>query len=346
MTHYDPDDQEYFERFLSEHRDDIRWQDGAVRQRTVDYLPITTDRIVRSLATIFPGSDFAHWDSDHHMPDKLSEWILSSPDDVLKLAELSLKRPPADVHMVPGRFPIFYDFENLDIALTELFLAGAGIAGNFLDFGCSSGRNLAVLQRAFGENLRLYGADPSAASIEWVRRILPDVCAVQNDQSPPMALPSNHFDIVIAKSIWTHFSTAAATAWFKEIARCLKPGGYFFFSTHGRHDIASRIAYDVPRPRYHAFAGHDAWTKSEFLRAAIEGLASDGMFFQPFKQVDHQRDLRGARNAVTEDWGVTFFLRSYVEKILPEDLTIVSYSVARTGNRHDAYVVRKRCQAS
>ena len=346
MTHFDPDDQFYFERFLSEHRDEIRWLDGTVRRRTIDYLPIATSRIVHFLADIFPRSDFAHWDNDHHMADQLSEWIVNAPDETLKIAGLSLKRPPAGVHMVPGRFPIFYDFENLDIALTELLLAGAGIAGNLLDFGCSSGRNLAVLQRAFPDELHLYGADPSAPSIDWVRQIIPDVRAVQNDQAPPMPLPSSHFDIVIAKSIWTHFSPVAATAWFKEIARCLKPGGYFFFSTHGRHDIASRIAYDVPRPRYDAFEGHTAWTKTEFLRAVIEALASDGVFFQPFKQVDHQRDLRGAHKATTEDWGVTFLLKDYVEKILPEDLAIARYSVARTGSRHDAYVVRKRCQPS
>lgn len=341
MEHLGTEYEAKFNTFLTAHRSEIRWEDGNVRRRTRDYFPVATDRIVRSMEDCFPGAELEQLPRDGSLPDRLSEWILSASESELALADLTLKRPPAGIHCVPGRYPIYYDFENLDIALTELLLAGASFEGNLLDFGCSSGRNLAVLERAFGENLKLYGADPSEPSINWVHETLPKVNAVCNEQDPPLPFESGIFDLVIAKSIWTHFSRRAAIAWFEEISRCLAPGGFFFFSTHGRHDIASRIVFDVPRPQYEKFDGHSSWTRNEFIAAAIGGLAESGFYFQPFKEVGQQGDLKGARDADTSDWGVTFYLPHYIKSILPCDLRLVRYSVARTGNRHDAYVLRK-----
>lgn len=116
----------------------------------------------------------------------------------------------------------------------------------------------------------------------------------------------------------------------------------FLFSTHGPHDIASRIIRNIPSPRYDRFAGDDHWTRDSFLSAAIKGLRNDAVFFQPFKEITYQGDLKGIENAVTDDWGVTFLLRDAVEALLPDDLEIVRYRVARTASRHDSYIVKKR----
>src|SRR5690606_453466 len=95
------------------------------------------------------------------------------------------------VHFVAGQFPIFYDFKNTDIVLHELQKAGVTIRGRFLDFGCSSGRNLAVLGRAYPGELSLFGADPATASIDWLMGNIPGVHAVVSSQMPPLPYADN-----------------------------------------------------------------------------------------------------------------------------------------------------------
>ena len=69
--------------------------------------------------------------------------------------------------------------------------------------------------------------------------------------------------------------------------------------------------------------------------------ARDGFYFQPFKQVGNQGDLKLIEDAVTEDWGLTFISPDYLRSMLPDDISIVQRSIGRTGNRHDVYIVRR-----
>ncbi len=327
--------------FLDEFKDNIKRPGGELQTRTTDFFPYAGRAIMRSLEGHPDLQNPPTLSSGIDVNDDLCEWILSASKADRVAAGLDLDRPPAALHHVPGKYPIFYDFHNLDIVLTELVKAGAALNGRLLDFGCSTGRNLAVLARAFGDAFELYGVDPSGPSIDWLNRNIAGVHARQSRQTPPLEFPEAYFDLVIAKSIWTHFSPAAAKSWFAEINRCLKPGGFFFFSTHGPHDVPSRILRDIPRPKYERYTGHPHWTRDAFLEAIAEGFRSAGCFFQAFKDVGHQGDLKGALEPTTSDWGLAFMLPEFVSALLPENLTIVRYEVARTGARHDAYVVRK-----
>ncbi|NSY36853.1 class I SAM-dependent methyltransferase [Leisingera sp. ANG59] len=328
--------------FLEKFEPFIKMPGGKLQVQTTDFFPVATSEIVKSLDGRGDLADTPKPSGHISVIDDLSKWIINASEEDKLAAQLNLPRPPAGLHHVPGKYPIFYDFLNLDIVLNELSLAGASMQGRFLDFGCSTGRNLAVMNRAFPGQFELFGVDPSGPSIEWLSENIEGVTAVQSEQTPPLGFPDDHFDTVIAKSIWTHFSPSAAKSWFEEVSRCLKPGGYFFFSTHGPHDVASRIIRDIPRPKYERYAGHPNWTRDEFLVAIAEGLVAEGFFFKAFKEVGHQGDLSGVENPTTSDWGLTFMLPKFVEGLLPNDLSIVRYDTARTGSRHDAYVVRKK----
>lgn len=330
-----------FESFIEEFGDKIARSEGKLKTRTTDFFPLSSFEIVKSLNELSNLGDVPELSQSIHVVDDLSKWILNASENAKIAAGLDLEVPPLGIHYISGKYPIFYDFLNLDIVLSELLRAGATLTGRFLDFGCSTGRNLAVLERAFSERLDLFGVDPSGPSIDWLNRHVSGVHAFQNDQHPPLPFEDSFFDTVIAKSIWTHFSRNAARSWFLEISRCLKPGGFFFFSTHGPHDVASRIIRDVPRPRYERYTGHPNWTRDEFLLAIITGLRSKGHFFQAFKDVAQDMDIHGSKNPDTADWGLSFMLPEFVEELLPDDLHIVRYDVARTGGRHDAYTVQK-----
>jgi len=335
--------QELFQRFLARNVAEFAFDQNGELARLADaFDPVASEPIARSLQGIAGLRDVPTVEPRSTLSERLGNWLVQTSGEDRKRAGLAIPKPPSDVHFVPGAVDIFYDFRNTDIVLHELTAAGARIEGRLLDFGCSSGRNLAVLQRAFGDQLELFGADPAAPSIRWLRENIAGVEATINAPTPPLPWADASFDLIIAKSIWTHFSPNAAMAWFAEMARILRPGGHFVFSTHGPHDIAYRLTYDFPAPRYDRFAGHEHWTRDAFLVDAISHLESSGHYFQPYKEIGHQADLKNVAGAVVADWGLTFVTESYVrDTLLPSSLKIVRRSIARTGNRHDLYVVRK-----
>lgn len=331
-----------FETFITNYDKQFAKQSsGEVARIAEDFEAVASLRILFDLLQHTSLKNLPSLEPHSTLNLRLAQWVLDASPDELTLAELAIPVPPAEVHFVAGHLPVFYDFRNTDIVLDELQKADVAISGRFLDFGCSSGRNLAVLQRAFRHELELYGADPAGLSIKWLTANVPGVHAVTSTQTPPLPYIDASFDIIIAKSIWTHFSPEAGRAWFDEIKRILAPGGHFLFSTHGPHDVASRIVHDNPRPRYDRFAGHENWTRDDFLLELIENLDSTGHYFQPYKDVGHQGDLKLIDKATTRDWGLMFMTESYLRTMLPNGFTIINRSIGRTGNRHDVYVVRR-----
>lgn len=331
-----------FKTFITEFDQQLAKEtNGVVAQKTSDFTPVASLRILTDLQQQRGLENLPSPEPHETLHERLAFWLRHASPGQKELAGLAVPIPPTGVHFVPGQFRIFYDFKNTDIVLDELQKAGVAIQGRFLDFGCSSGRNLAVLRRAYKNELELFGSDPARPSIEWLNRNLVGVQAIVNAQMPPIPFSDASFDIIVAKSIWTHFSPEAARSWFAEMLRIMAPGAHFLFSTHGPHDIASRIIYDNPRPHYERFAGHENWTRDEFLLDLIENLKSAKHYFQPYKTVDHQGDLKLVDNATTGHWGLLFMTEEYVRSILPKGLTIISRSIGRTGNRHDVYVVRR-----
>ncbi len=105
-----------------------------------------------------------------------------------------------------------------------------------LDFGCSSGRVIRNLKSAFPD-IVAFGCDPRPESIEFIKKIVPDVSWVVSEQSPPLPDTLHSFDMVFAISVWSHFSETRALEWFAEMYRVTKPGGTLIFSTHGYRSV-------------------------------------------------------------------------------------------------------------
>lgn len=327
-----------FEEFLKNYSGEIvREADGSLCR---EMHPRRSPACERILSEILADDRLAKPGADGYPHVRLSKWVMDAPHDRRIKADLAIEIPPSHIHFVPGQYRIFYDFKNTDMVLDELSSAGVEIKGTLLDFGCSSGRNLAVLRRAFGSELELFGADPAQASIDWLNENVVGASAVTSNQNPPLPFEDGQFDIIIAKSIWTHFSPSAGRRWFAEMQRILKKGGHFLFSVHGPHDVASRILLDVPRPRYDRYTGHKGWTRDGFLTDLVRTYQDTGYYFQAFKEVGYQPDLHLIENADTADWGLMFVSPEYLKTMLPDGLSVVSRSVGRTGNRHDLYIVR------
>lgn len=100
-----------------------------------------------------------------------------------------------------------------------------------LDFGCGCGRVLRYWDDA--KSGRLHGCDTNQRSVGWIRRHLPWVKAFQNTLHPPLNVPSSHFDLIYAFSVFTHLTEELMIAWLEEMGRLLSAGGILLFSTHG-----------------------------------------------------------------------------------------------------------------
>jgi SAM-dependent methyltransferase len=100
-----------------------------------------------------------------------------------------------------------------------------------LDFGCGPGRTLTELA-ATGPGAEFFGCDIHAESIEWARAHLPQITFQRNEETPPLDLPGDSFDLVYAVSVFTHL-TEHWSGWLAEMHRLLRPGGLGIFSFLG-----------------------------------------------------------------------------------------------------------------
>jgi SAM-dependent methyltransferase len=100
-----------------------------------------------------------------------------------------------------------------------------------LDFGCGVGR---ILRPALIEDpgCELWGCDIDQPSIDWLGAECPELSLRRNGAWPPLDVPSGHFDLIWAFSVFTHL-TDAWSAWMLELHRLLKPGGILVATVFG-----------------------------------------------------------------------------------------------------------------
>lgn len=100
---------------------------------------------------------------------------------------------------------------------------------DWLDFGCGCGRIARYLLE--GPEIERYaGVDVDAVQVAWAARHLRGRFEVMRPE-PPLRFESSSFDVILAISIFTHFSNAEQLAWLSEIRRILKPGGLLVATT-------------------------------------------------------------------------------------------------------------------
>ena len=100
-----------------------------------------------------------------------------------------------------------------------------------LDFGCGCGRLTRHLVRE--TDAEIFGTDYNPALIAWCKANLPRASFSRNNLAPPLSYGAATFDLVIARSVFTHLTEDMMRRWLAEMARVIRPGGLFYFSMHG-----------------------------------------------------------------------------------------------------------------
>jgi SAM-dependent methyltransferase len=157
--------------------------------------------------------------------------------------------------------------------------AAFGEMGALLDFGCGCGR---IVRHWKDLGPALHGSDVNPALAGWCADNLPFVRAQVNGAQPPLSYAAGSFDLVLARSVFTHLPEPAQQAWLDELRRILKPGGHLLFSVHGEH-----FARDLHADEYARFARGEMVT----IRPQLEGSNFCGTFQPPTYVRD--RMLRG-----------------------------------------------------
>lgn len=182
--------------------------------------------------------------------------------------------------------------EATAVAVGELLMRelGGGQLRRVLEWGCGPGRVIRHLRSRLPEGVEVIGTDYNPDSILWCRAHIPGVRFEVNALDPPL-----HFvepcslDGAIALSVFTHLSEETSLAWMREIARLLRPGGIFMFTTNGvgfinmllpgeRRQlddlgIAVRANYDEGKKMYTSFVS-EAYVRRTLIRGLIEVMHS------------------------------------------------------------------------
>lgn len=111
---------------------------------------------------------------------------------------------------------------------------------HFLDFGCGSGRVLRHIPALTGADV--IGTDLHDDAIAWCRAHMPFGTYLDGQTAPPLPLPDNSLDAMLALSVLTHLDADLCSAWLAEWKRILRPGGIAVVTFHGEGFLERRLS--------------------------------------------------------------------------------------------------------
>jgi SAM-dependent methyltransferase len=232
-------------------------------------------------------------------------------------------QPPEDVHvMARGPSAAAGGLYEADFVVNALSGVGADMAdvGSALDFGCSSGRVVRVLQAAYPET-SWHGCDPNGPAIAWAAENLAEIDFFVNGDAPPLPLADGSLDLAYAISIWSHFAPNLGLHWFEEMHRLIRPGGYLVCTTHGFTSVALYAQLSLRTPQ-----------QSDEI---IGDLYRQGWWYAP------EFGEAGDWGVVNPDWGTAFLSPEWVLTHLCPRWRVLEFAPGRNQENQDVYVLQR-----
>ena len=123
-----------------------------------------------------------------------------------------------------------------------------------LDFGCAAGRMLRFYPRSEGTS-ELWGVDINAKHINWCQlNLSPPFSFATTTTAPHLPFGDGYFDLIYSGSVFTHISDLA-DAWFLELRRIVRKGGYLYITIHDRRTVELLLTKYKDHPHFTDFVG-------------------------------------------------------------------------------------------
>jgi SAM-dependent methyltransferase len=150
--------------------------------------------------------------------------------------------------------------------LKAYVIAADYVEGDVLEVGCGEGRGISWI---IDKSKTFTALDKIDEALQKLRREYPNGKFISGN-FPPLAVPSNAFDVVISFQVIEHIRDDAF--FLREIHRVLKPGGSAFITTPNR-------PYSLTRNPWHEreYTGTEllALSKTIFKNATIKGITGN-----------------------------------------------------------------------
>ncbi len=195
---------------------------------------IKPDRIIQNpyvTGKVFPLQE----DKEYFILEK------PNPVDSRSSAAADLPVPPPELREGYGKTEEEYlDSGRKDVEKMLEVLAQAGensqTLSKVLELGCAAARMLRFYPYHQNKS-EIWGVDIMSRNISWCQNNLsPRIQFATTTSAPHLPFEDNYFDLVYCGSVFTHISDLA-DAWFLELRRILRKGGYMYITIHDESSI-------------------------------------------------------------------------------------------------------------
>lgn len=162
---------------------------------------------------------------------------------------------------------------------------GENPEGRFLDFGCGWGRFMRIFRKDFQPE-NMYGVDVDPVVLDCCRE-----CNIEGnfDTIEPcgrLPFPDDHFDTIVAYSVFTHLPEELHMHWIGELARVARPGCVFALTLEPLRflDFVESLGASEPQTDWHRrlrrFSSRVSDLKKKFLAGGFIYMPTGGGDFR------------------------------------------------------------------
>lgn len=246
------------------------------------------------------------------------------PDEVRNqvraVMEASLILPPVNLISRVHGTPDAAGFEQVGktIAL-DIYLAVHAVLSldkplRILDFGCGCGRVLRSMSE-IAPLATIEGSDIDEQAIGWCRETFREEVRhgrfhfTVNLDAPPIAFPTDTFDLIYVVSVFTHLPEDLQLKWLGELERIAKPGAILAMSTSGDRLIRKHLTEENSRL-----------------------LDEKGFYYFPY----------GSTEGLPDYYQAAWHTPSYIAKVWSKYFEILEHIPAGIAGHQDLVLCRKR----
>jgi SAM-dependent methyltransferase len=254
---------------------------------------------------------------------KLSSFFPNETERQLPLAPDKLAQRVSGMSGLPFRTQGLRMFTDLADQIARISLPKSA---RILDWGSGCGR---VTQHMIARlaDAEVLGCDIDDEAVRWCNQNLGRRFHCVSP-SPPTIFEGGSFDLVTACSVLTHLTAADQGRRIAEVARILKPGGYFMASTHGEN------AYK------HVYRGHRSG-RAKSSGTQVTNGESSALLLQGIEDSQPDATLDGI--APDGYYRATFQSREYTISTCSKHFELVDY-LERGLNGYQDLVILRRIQ--